>query len=39
MMCFGVMFVWGVRDGKRLEIIYVGFDKLAGGEENILFFT
>jgi len=29
MMCFGVMFVWGVRDGKRSGIICVGFDELS----------
>lgn len=31
MMCFGVMFVWEMRDGRRLEIICVGFDKSLGG--------
>jgi hypothetical protein len=28
MMYFGVIYVWGARDGRRLEIIYVRFDKL-----------
>jgi hypothetical protein len=39
MMCFGVMFVWEVRDGRRLEIIYVGFDKLFWGVEGRLLYN